>query len=98
MHGGRLNFSYGRHLGILLRNLGKLWFPSFLFRLIVQIQGYGGGEVGHCGGKVFMFSFCVSLVLVYLPKSIKRATGQKGWELMYIFLLKKLECTWLELF
>lgn len=45
-----------------------------------------------------MISFCVSLVFVHLPKSVKGAAGQKGWELMYVFLLRKLECTWLELF
>lgn len=53
----------------------KMMF-SFLFQLIVQIQSYcGGGEVGHCGVKVSMFSFCVSLVFVHFLKSVKRAEG-----------------------
>lgn len=56
-----------------------------------------GGKWAIMGGKLCMFSFCVSLVLVHFPKSVKRAIGQKGWD-MYIFLLRKLECTWLELF
>lgn len=60
MHGGGVKFSYGRDLGILLWNSGKWRFPSFLFQLIVQIQGHCWRESGAIVGEkysCFLFVF-----------------------------------------
>lgn len=59
-HRKGVNFSCGRDLGILLWNSGKWWFSSFLFQLIVQIQGHCGGvESGPLWGKcVHVFFLC----------------------------------------